>query len=300
MMSAAEGHKGKATFQDEMESLLYVVLHSALLWQKHNAHPKDLTNIITELFNKSRDMAGGVRDGGDGKLANAEERIYTRNVQFENRDLSEWLNTVMDFHSPPPHLEAEYKDKWTHPEQLDAYWLNFLQTHKLEPNNRADNELEQYDLYDSITLPRSPSPPGIPVRGPSKTPPPSYPRRLKRKIEDSAGDSSGSQPKQARTEPSPSAQPDSPAQLDHIQPTSPQPDAMQPASVVSSPVQLAAVQPAAVQSTPEAPPQYPPPPPTPLRRSPRKHASSQPKPSVPGNKSRMTRGAGASDKKRRK
>ena len=164
MMSAAEGHKGKATFQDEMESLLYVVLHSALLWQKHNAPPRHLTNIITELFDRSRDFGDGVRDGGDGKLANAGKRAYTRTVRFESRDLSEWLNTVMDFHSPPPHLEAEYKDKWTDPEQLDAYWHDFLQTHTLGRDNRADHKLDQYDLYDSITPTPPPSPPGIPVQ----------------------------------------------------------------------------------------------------------------------------------------
>ena len=61
-----------------------------------------------------------------------------------------------------------------------------------------------------------------------------------RKIEQSSKSISGSQPKQAPTEPEPSAQPDSPEQLDHIRPTSPQPDAVAAGlrAVVSSPAGL--------------------------------------------------------------
>ncbi|KAI1788469.1 hypothetical protein LXA43DRAFT_894557 [Ganoderma leucocontextum] len=303
MMSEAEGQNGKATFQDEMESLLYVVLYSALLWQQHSASQKQLTNIITEMFNRFREFEDGIRDGGDGKLVNSVERVYTRSVRFKNPDLSEWLKTVMDFHSPPPHLKAEYKDKWSHPEQLDAYWLNFLQTHTLDRENRADNKLDQYDLYDSITPPPPPSPPCVPSRRPSETPSPPFPRRRKRKIEQSANDSSGSQPKQARTEQPASPQPDSiqpaSAQPDAGQPDTVQPDTVQPDAVQSSSVQPAFVQPDSVQPTLAAPSQDPPPS-TALRRSPRKHASSQPKPSVTGSKSRKTRTAGSSGNSRRK
>ncbi|PIL30491.1 hypothetical protein GSI_07191 [Ganoderma sinense ZZ0214-1] len=277
MLSADEGHKGKATFQDDMESLLYVVLHSALLWQKHDAHEIDLTNIITEMFNKSRELAGG----------------------FENRDLSEWLNTVMDFHSPPPHLQAAYKDKWSDPEQLDAYWHDFLKTRTLARDNRTDNKLDEYDLYDSITPTPSPSPPYIPVRRRRKTPPPTAPRWVKVKVEQSDDESSESesQPrKQARTEKPPSTQ------LDGIQPTPAQPDAVQPAAVaVAGPARLCAMSfctprpvATALSQDPLAPP------PVPLRRSPRKHASSQPKRSSTGSKPRKTRTAGTSSKTPRK
>ncbi len=189
MMSEAEGQNGRTTFQDEMESLLYVVLYCALLWQQHGSSRRHLTNIITEMFDRFSEFDDNIRDGGDGKLANARGRVFTRSVRFKNHDLSEWLNTVMDFHSPPPRLKAEYKDKWSDPEQLDAYWLNFLQTHKLESNNRADNKLDQYDMYDSITPPTPPTPPCVPSDPPTPLPP-----RHSRKIEQSPSESSGSQP----------------------------------------------------------------------------------------------------------
>ena len=285
MMSEAQGQNGRPTFQDEMESLLYVVLYSALLWQEHGTSRRQLTNIITEMFDRFREFEDGIKDGGDGKLANAQGRVFTRYVRFKNHDLSEWLNTVMDFHSPPPLLEAEYKDKWAHPEQLDAYWHNFLQTHKLESNNRAENKMDQNDIYDSITPPPpvySPSPECVPSPLPSETPIGApFPRR-KRRIERTADESSGSQPKQARVE----------------KPASVQSNVVRPASVQPSPAQPVSVPSTSVESA-LATPSEDPTPSTSLRRSPRKHASSQPKPSVAGRKPRKARTA-ATEKTRRK
>ncbi|PIL30475.1 hypothetical protein GSI_07174 [Ganoderma sinense ZZ0214-1] len=199
MLREDHGQTGKATFQDEMESLLYVVLYCALLWQPHNVSMKQLTSTVTELFDSCTEFEAGIKDGGDGKMVNAMHRVYTRSARFENQDLSEWLNTVMDFHSPRPHQEAEYKDKWSNPEQLDAYWSNFLQTRTLDRNNRADNKLDHFDFYDSITPP-SPPPRYLPPRRLSKTPPPPFPRRCKRKINEPPGDLESQPDKQARTE----------------------------------------------------------------------------------------------------
>lgn len=310
MLREANGQTGKATFQDEMESLLYVVLYCALIWQRHKVSMKQLTSTITELFDSFTEFEAGIKDGGDGKIVNAEHRVYTRSARFENQDLSEWLNTVMDFHSPRPHQQVEYKDKWSDPEQLDAYWSNFLQTHTLDRDNRADNKLDHYDLYDSITPP-PPSPYYVEPRKLSKTPPP-FPRR-KRKIEESPGDSSGSQPKQARTEPLISVQLDS-VRTASPQSFSPQPAPVHPAAEVSSPVQpivADALQSASAKTTSVLPaaavvqpalvaPSQDPTPPIALRRSPRKHASSMPKPAVSGSKSRKTRTTGPSPKPRRK
>ncbi len=182
MLREANGQTGRATFQDEMESLLYVVLYCALLWQPHGVSFKQLTSTVTELFNSFTEFEAGIKDGGDGKIVNAEHRVYTRSVRFKDQNLSEWLNTVMDYHSPRPHQQVEYKDKWSDPGQLDAYWSNFLQTHTLDRANRADHKLDQYDFYDSITPPPPPAPPSLPPRRLSKTPPPPFPRRRKRKI----------------------------------------------------------------------------------------------------------------------
>ena len=201
MLDRRNAQTGRATFQDEMESLFYVVLYCALLWQRHNASMKWLTSIITEMFNKYTVFDVGIKDGGDGKLINAEHRFFTRSVRFESQDLGDWLNTVMDFHSPRPDQQVEYKDKWSDPEQLDAYWSDFLRTRTLGRDNRAEHKLDEYDHYDSITPP-SPTPYYVPSRRLSETPPPTFPRKRKRQIEQSpiVSESSEPQPKEARTE----------------------------------------------------------------------------------------------------
>ena len=156
MLRKANYLTGKATFQDEMESLLYVVLYSALLWQRHNVSQKQLTKTIGEMFISCTAFEAGSKDGGDGKIANAKDRVYTRLVLFENESLDDWLKAVMDFHSPRRHRRAEYQDEWSHPEHLDAYWLSFLRTQTLESDDMVNNKLDHGDLYDSITPPSFP------------------------------------------------------------------------------------------------------------------------------------------------
>ena len=140
---------GRATFPDEMESLLYVVLYCALLWQPHNLRRERLTNIVRNMFD-SYEEVDGVRFGGSGKVANSLERMLTGPVRYDDAGLQEWLDTVMDLRWPP-RLRAGYEDKWSDTEQLKIFWSNFLKTHELTADNRYEHEPDRSRRRDPIT-----------------------------------------------------------------------------------------------------------------------------------------------------
>ncbi|KAJ8496247.1 hypothetical protein ONZ51_g1188 [Trametes cubensis] len=139
-MLDAEQELGKHTFQDDMEALLWVVLYCGLFYLPHNLSADQLTQLHDGLFESSRPVADKLQ-GGEGKLVNAACRFWTKQVHFGSAAFVEWLNTVMDYHSPPPELQAKYKGMWT-AEKLEAYWRDFLQSHNdLERDNRSVHEL---------------------------------------------------------------------------------------------------------------------------------------------------------------
>ena len=129
----------KHTFADDMESLLYVVLYCALLWQPHNLSRQELTKFVVEFFEESQ-RVDDVDTGGSGKSANALSRTYTGSLQLGSKALQEWLITVVNFCWPPQDQE-EYQDKWN-ADHLDTYWATFLQTHTLERDNRVVHTMD--------------------------------------------------------------------------------------------------------------------------------------------------------------
>ena len=137
MLDVHEQKTGKHTFEDDMESLLYVVLYAALLWQPHDFTRAELSRIIKNMFEDAAPLHGGMHGGG-GKSANAMMRAYTRDMHLSSAPLQEWLTTVMDFHKPL--TRSEVINKWT-AEDLDAYWTTFLETHTLEDDNRVVHHL---------------------------------------------------------------------------------------------------------------------------------------------------------------
>ncbi|RDX49876.1 hypothetical protein OH76DRAFT_1482696 [Lentinus brumalis] len=148
----------KQTFRDDMESLLYVVLYCALLWQPHNFPRQELTKIVASFFDGSQ-RVGDVYMGGGAKSANALSRTYTGSMQLGSEALQEWLTTVLNFHWPPQDAE-EYQGKWT-AEHLDTYWAAFLRTHTLERDNRVVHAVDAPIYRPSSTpsiayIPRSP------------------------------------------------------------------------------------------------------------------------------------------------
>ena len=138
-MLAYDGKLRKQTIQDDMESLFYVVLYCSFLWLPHKLSKEDLHRTIKKFF-EAASWVWPYADfeGGEGKVANAMRREYTKDVEF-NPALKEWLDTVMDYNNPPPHLRQAYREagKWSDPEQLDNFWGEFLRTHTLERDDRV-------------------------------------------------------------------------------------------------------------------------------------------------------------------
>lgn len=133
-----------------MESLLYVVFYCALHWLPHNLTEQDSLSEVISTFFKWRTMKSGLPFGGDAKLSNTMDRLYTSMPKFDSTSFRQWLDTVFDFHSPPRGKEVEYADKWSDPGQLDAFWSEFLRTHNLEHGDRVTHEmLSEYVPGDS-------------------------------------------------------------------------------------------------------------------------------------------------------
>ncbi len=153
----------KHTFLDDMESLLYIVLYCALLWQPHDVTPEYLTQTIARMFDLQQ-FASSVQHGGGGKAVNAVHRTFTGLMHLQSPSLQEWLTNVIDYHHPPRELRDEYAGRWS-PEYLDTYWSTFLESHVLERDNRDVHTLDMKEYEDSITptptssISSSPSPP---------------------------------------------------------------------------------------------------------------------------------------------
>ena len=132
---APAGLERKPTLQDDMESLFYVVLYCSLLWLPHNLSKEGLRRVIRMMF----DIKTWIVDhyhGGDGKTPNALDRHYTKSITFKE-PLHEWLQTVMDYFAPPRELQPQYKEYWSNPDHLEAYWGDFLRTHTFEADDRV-------------------------------------------------------------------------------------------------------------------------------------------------------------------
>lgn len=94
---------GKHTFKDDMESLLYVVFYCGLLYVAHDVSMEGLNEIIRDVFRRNHTV-GEFTFGGAGKLANAQSRMFMRDVHFRSAALQEWVTTVMDVANFGPRL----------------------------------------------------------------------------------------------------------------------------------------------------------------------------------------------------
>ncbi|KAL7279782.1 hypothetical protein ACG7TL_006189 [Trametes sanguinea] len=141
LMNGGEEAEEAHTFQDDMESLFYVVLYCSLVHLPHNVEdPEDLRTFIDHFFDSSTSICGRL-EGGDAKGANAVVRSWTKRIKWKNADLQDWLNTVMDYHSPPVHLRAAWHDRWSNPDYLSSFWRSFLEERPLPKDDRVENEI---------------------------------------------------------------------------------------------------------------------------------------------------------------
>ena len=151
------GATTKHTLQDDLESLLYVVLYCALLYLPHNLSEVELARTI-RLFFEDAELMDGRLVGGVGKLNNAALRTFTKSLKF-NPPLKEWLDAMMNYCNPPHQLEMDEDDPWTDVHLLDQFWTDFLATHTFETNDRQPHEhphvTDKYDAHDEAVLPVS-------------------------------------------------------------------------------------------------------------------------------------------------
>ncbi|KAI0366935.1 hypothetical protein BV20DRAFT_1025472 [Pilatotrama ljubarskyi] len=144
--------KVRQKFQDDMESLFYVVLYCALLYLPHGLSGEALTMLIRGYFEDSIELTiSGVRvqHGGTKKILNTFNRFVLKRAEFKSAALVEWLNAVMDFSSPLGDLQRRYPDMWSDPSKFDAFWSDFLATHTLERDDRVVHRLDMSAYYDS-------------------------------------------------------------------------------------------------------------------------------------------------------
>ncbi|KAI9062463.1 hypothetical protein FKP32DRAFT_1677401 [Trametes sanguinea] len=139
------------TFQDDLEALLYVVLYCGLLYLPHSLTESTLAELYVAFFEKASSLMGNTY-GGDGKKMNAQGRLFTRSIDFGDPAFAEWLNTVMDYHSPPPELRETYAGYWNG-DRLEEFWSRFLETHELERSNRTVHHLSMAHHWDRHSLP---------------------------------------------------------------------------------------------------------------------------------------------------
>ncbi|KAJ2990072.1 hypothetical protein NUW54_g8585 [Trametes sanguinea] len=128
-------------FEDDMESMFYVVLYCALLRLEHNLAYHDLVGTLNALF----DLAVNVKEntyGGHEKLFNKLDRRHTGALIWRNPHLQTWIDTVCDYMSPISTTPADRVGKWS-ADHLRDFWRDFLQTH--HPLPRADG-------YDNVWL----------------------------------------------------------------------------------------------------------------------------------------------------
>ncbi|OSC97320.1 hypothetical protein PYCCODRAFT_1419696 [Trametes coccinea BRFM310] len=149
---------GKQIFKDDMESLIYVVFYCAVFYLSHDLDAAQLTRLNKEFF-EHRQMAGNTTFGAKGKVANARSRCFTGSVHFSSAAFREWLNAVLDYHSPKKGVVGN-GEMWE-AEILDRYWSQFLQTHTLERDDRTVHHLNMEHRYDPDS-PRSEPVPSLP------------------------------------------------------------------------------------------------------------------------------------------
>ncbi len=145
MLSDVHGSE-RQTIEDDMESLLYVVLYCALLWLPHNVSDRELSETYTRFFEFST-VHRGVAVGGDAKASNAYNRRYTRDIVFDCSAMKAWLDTIMDYCSPRRGAE---KGKWT-PDHVDAFWSHFLNTQALDRHGRVAHRLERNQPQETVS-----------------------------------------------------------------------------------------------------------------------------------------------------
>ncbi|OBZ71149.1 hypothetical protein A0H81_08673 [Grifola frondosa] len=129
------------SLQDDMESMLYVVLYCSLRWLPHSLSADDTSRTIQALF-EPHSKVGDSFLGGFAKSSNMFSRTFMGRITFKNSILHEWLNTVMNYHHPRAEQARRGQIcKWDDPRHLDTFWGDLLKTSALPEDDKVDHHL---------------------------------------------------------------------------------------------------------------------------------------------------------------
>ncbi|KAH9932692.1 uncharacterized protein BXZ73DRAFT_46678 [Epithele typhae] len=136
----AEPDEERHRFQDDMESLLWVVLYGALMWQPHNYSDDTLRDVMRDFFD-SRIWLPLMKTyrGGVAKNLHALNRGALPDLRFDSGSLQQWFSMMMAYLSPLPTHAKKPKDKWTDHGFIHQFWTEFLDTPTLETANRVEH-----------------------------------------------------------------------------------------------------------------------------------------------------------------
>lgn len=115
------------TVQDDMESLLYVVLYCSFIWLPHNraGNIKMLASVFKEMFDHFTDW-GSILKGGIVKMANATSGAWATDFTWDTPQLNEWIREVSDLHRKYlSHDDERPHHRWTL-DVLVTTWRQFL------------------------------------------------------------------------------------------------------------------------------------------------------------------------------
>ncbi|KAI0775523.1 hypothetical protein BD413DRAFT_470932, partial [Trametes elegans] len=132
----------------DMESLLYVVFYCGLLRLPHHiTGGGTLLTTLTGFFDQYHALRRNkTQQGGAGKSSNMLFRTFSEMVIWESEKMSQWINTMFDFHTPTRFTPEDRRNKWN-PDDLNKYWSTFLSSNVLPRSDRVDNLLDEAKVF---------------------------------------------------------------------------------------------------------------------------------------------------------
>ncbi|KAH8115742.1 hypothetical protein DFH11DRAFT_1854205 [Phellopilus nigrolimitatus] len=122
--------------QDDMESMLYVVLYCCVRWLPHNK-VENLGHKMYKFFDQYDSEDGNIIVGGGDKDGQKLARRFTQLFNFEDIATRFWINLAFDYLAPMGSDYLKYKDKWT-PKSFNELWVAILR-YTLPESDRTEH-----------------------------------------------------------------------------------------------------------------------------------------------------------------
>ncbi|KAH8115718.1 hypothetical protein DFH11DRAFT_1301272 [Phellopilus nigrolimitatus] len=113
------------TIQDDMESMLYIVLYCCVRWLPHS-EVNILGGRMHNFFDHYLDEGNCTIVGGIGKTIQKYNRNFTDMFAFEDTHTQHWITKSYDYLAPPVAGFERSSGKWT-PESFNELWVHTCQ-----------------------------------------------------------------------------------------------------------------------------------------------------------------------------